>query len=775
MSAAGTDATPRRTRAVQVPVGPPGAKRWGDRLADAPGPVLLVVVGLAYLALSQLVMLRDDPVTGTSLWPAVGLTLGVLMLVPTHRWGWVVGAVALAELASDLAWGYPVGATLGWALSNIAGPLLAAFLLRRAGNVRGALAPVRPLLQFLVLGVVVGPLAGATIGAVTTALSSSSGLAEVWADYFVGDALGVLVVAPLLLASRGPDTRRSWRELVALILSTAVVSIAVFTDFGGSWMITMPYLLIPYFAWAALRFGTLGTAWTSLGVTAVASVFTAGGVGPFALAGEPEGIAVTLLQIFLAATVSFALLLAALVSDLSDRRQIEAALRHQATHDPLTGLPNRSRFAEELEDALAAADETGRRIGLLFCDLDGLKAVNDRLGHKGGDELLIEVARRLRGCVRPDDLVARISGDEFVVLLLEVDEDVVQRVARRLVDEVAEPFRSAPQREIRPSISVGAAVAEAGDTPDSLFRVTDTALYRAKRRGRGRVVVVDEALRREAGTQVRDEGQLPAAFEEDQLVCHFQPVVELASGRLVGAEASVRWQHPDLGLLDADRFIPAVEALGWGDRLFETVLTQSLQAQMQWPARTGQRPRVSVNISALQLGSGGVVNAVLRALADTDAPAEALCVEVTNTTPLDDVGVASLNQLHALGVHLVLDGFGAGWASMSRIARIKWDLLKVDRSFVAGLGTDPSAIDMVRAMVAMADALGIRAGADGVTRIGQLEVLADLGCEVAQGPLFSRHEPAEEVGRMLASERVWTGEELVRKGVTEELAAAVEV
>jgi diguanylate cyclase (GGDEF)-like protein len=774
MPEAGTDATSRRTRTIRVPVDRRGTKRWGDRLADAPGPVLLVVVGLAYLGLSQLVMLRNDPVTGASLWPAAGLTLGVLMLVPTHRWAWVVGAVALAELASDLAWGYPVGVTLGWALSNIAGPLLAAFLLRKAGNERGELAPVRPLLQFFVLGVVVGPLAGATIGAATTTLSRGSGFAEVWPDYFVGDALGVLVVAPLLLAGRGAETRRSPRELVALILSTAAVSIAVFTDFGGSWMVTMPYLLIPYFAWAALRFGTVGTAWTSLGVTAVASVFTAGGVGPFALAGEPEGIAVTLLQIFLAATVSFALLLAALVSDLSDRRQIEAALRHQATHDPLTGLPNRSRFAEELEDALSAAEVTGRRIGLLVCDLDGLKAVNDRLGHKSGDELLIEVAGRLRSSVRPDDLVARISGDEFVVLLLEVDDEILRRVARRLVAEVAEPVVLAPQREIRPSISVGAAVADEGDSPDSLFRVTDTALYRAKRRGRGRVVVVDETLRREAGTQVRDEGQLPAAFEEGQLVCYFQPVVEVATGRLVGAEAAVRWQHPDLGLLDAERFIPAVEAMGWGDRLFESVLAQSLRAQMQWTARTGQSPRVSVNTSALQLGSGGVVNAVLAALAETDAPAEALCVEVSTATPLDDIGAAALNQLHALGVQLVLDGFGAGGTSMSRIARIQWDLVKVDRSFVADVGADAPATDVVRAMVAMAEALGIRAGADGVARMNQLEVLAELGCDVAQGPLFSRPVTAEELGRMLASDRAWTGEDFVRQAVAVELAAAGE-
>ena len=722
---------------------------------------MFVTVGLAYLGLAQVVMWLNDPVAhGASVWPAAGLSLGFLMLLPTSRWGWAVGAIAMAELAGDLAWGYTAGVSMGWALSNATEPLLGAYLLRRFGNPRGELAPLRLLLLFLAFGVLVGPIVGASAGASVSALSAGAAYLEIMLDQFVGDALGVLVVAPLLLAARGSTVPRSRRELTALILSTGLVSAVVFTDFGGAWMVTMPYLLIPFFAWSALRFGTVGTAWTSVGVTAVAAVLTSAGGGPFALAGGPGGTATLLLQLFLAITVSFALLLAALVSDLSDRRQIELALRYQATHDALTGLPNRTYFAEALQTALTTDAETGRGTGLLVCDLDLFKAVNDRVGHKGGDELLVEIADRLQKGVRPEDLVARISGDEFVVLLFDVDEDAARRVALRVIEMVARPGVLGERTEVRPSISVGAAVAKPGESADSLFQVADAALYQAKRRGPGRVVVVDETLRHQAHTQVRDEDDLPAAFAEGQLVCYFQPLVELSTGRMTAAESTVRWQHPGLGLLDPERFLPAVAAMGWADRLLETVLDQSLRAQRGWAGQSGGLPRVSVNVSALQLGSGGVVNAVLRALTEYDVPPEMLCVEVTKSTPLDDIGVANLHQLHALGVHLVLDGFGAGWASMARIARIPWDLLKIDRSFVADLGSDPRAADVVRAMVAMADALGIQIGAEGVTRMSQLDVLMELGCEVAQGPLFCRPETADGIRDLLAADRRWAAGEL---------------
>ncbi len=730
--------------------------------------MLFVSVGLACLTLSQIVMALAGPLAGgAGLWPSAGLSLAVLMLTSTRSWGWVLGAVALAELAGDLAWNYPLGASLGWTLGNVMAPFVAALLLRRAGNHDGDLAPVRPLLLFVCLGVVAGPVLGSTVAAV----ASSAGVGEfgeLWTRYFLGDALGVLVVAPLLLGAGGAR-RRATKELVALVVATGLSSAAVFTAIGGSWMVTMPYLLIPFFAWAALRFGTRGTAWMSLGVAVIASGCTGIGLGPFALAAGPDAHAVTLLQVFLVITVSFSLLLAAVASDLSDRRQIEDVLRHQATHDALTGLANRRGFAEAL-DTPCRASADGRTTGLLVCDVDRLKAVNDRMGHKGGDELLVQVAERLRGSVRPEDLVARISGDEFVVVLRDVDEAALRHVARRVMDTVARPVVLEHRREVRPSMSVGAAVAEPGETVDALFQVADAALYQAKRRGRGQVVVADESFRSRAHAQIRTEDDLPAAFEEGQLVCYFQPVIDLTTGRMAAVEATLRWRHPELGILDAERFLTAVEVLGWGDRIFETVLRQSLGAQQRWVEQSGRRLCVSVNVSATQLAAGSVFNMVLQALADSGAPADALCVEVTQNTPLDELSVASLHQLHAMGVRLVLDGFGAGWSSMAHLARIPWDFIKVDRGFVADLGSDPGAADLVGAMSAMAAALGIRIGAEGVARIGQLEALVGIGCDLAQGSLFSRPDTAEEVGRMLAENREWLGEELRRPAAAEEVA-----
>lgn len=726
------------------------------RISAAPGPLLFVTVALGYLALSQLVMWVNDPVVnGASLWPAAGLTLGVLLLVPTARWGWVLAAVMLAEFAGDLAWGYPVAATVGWALSNSLEPLVGAFLLRRAVTPRAELPPAKRFLLFLVCAVVVGPLVGATLGSAASAVVSGYPFGQVWLQYFVGDALGVLVIAPLLLARRSDRSTRSFRELAALVAGSILITLSVFSDFGGTWMVTMPYLVIPFFAWAALRFGTSGTAWMALGVTVLANASTVAGTGPFAVAADTPGEAVLLLQVFLAITVSSAHLLATVVSDLSDRRQMESMLRHQATHDVLTGLANRLRLETELEAACLEPTRSGAALGLLVCDLDGFKAVNDRVGHRGGDELLVRLAERLTAGVRPDDMVARISGDEFVVMVRDVDAADLTAVAQRVSETVARPVRLEGRRVVRPSVSIGAALRLPGEGPEDLFRMADAALYEAKRRGRGSVVLADEELRERAAAQLRTEDRLAAAFDESQIVAYFQPIVDLATGRVAAAEAVVRWRHAELGLLDAERFLPAVEATGLGDRLFEVTVLQALRGHLMWTATAGREIPVSVNVSAMQLAGGGAVNTVLRALAETDAAATGLCLEVTKDTPLDDLGVASLHQLHALGVRVVLDGFGAGWSSMTQLIRSPWDYLKIDSSFMSALDGGAATADVFRAMTAMAEALGIRVAADGVTRIGQLELLTALGCQLAQGPLLGRPETAEDLARLLEEDRLW--------------------
>ena len=473
-------------------------RRAADRLPSRvpSGPAVLLAVGLVYLAMSQVSVWLNDPAkAGAGLWPAAGVTLGALVLLPPSRWGWVLSAVLLAEVGGDVARGYPLAAAVGWAAGNMVEPWLGAVLLRRHGNRAGALSPVAPLLRFLLLAVVAAPVVGGTVGTAATVLFVGGGFGDVWPKYVVGDGVGVLTVAPLLLAWRTPRPypRSPW-EAAVLGLGVVVVGVLVLSDLAGSWSVSLAYLLIPFFTWAALRYGALGVAVLSVPVAVVGEWVTANGLGAFAHAAEPAGgHAVVLLQLFLAVSVSSALVVAALVDDLDDRRQVEVRLRHQATHDALTGLPNRALLSAAVDAAVTARHEPGRGPVLLVCDMDDFKSVNDTYGHAAGDALLVETGRRLRAGVRNDDLVARISGDEFVVLVRDADDVTVRRLAERVVAVVAEPFTvpagaRTPGAVLRAGLSVGTARAVPAGSPDDLFAAADAALYAAKGQGRARVV-----------------------------------------------------------------------------------------------------------------------------------------------------------------------------------------------------------------------------------------------------------------------------------------------
>lgn len=395
-------------------------RRRRDRLlaVRARGPLVMASMAAGHLALAQLVLWVNDPVgAGAGVWPAAGLPLAALLLLPTRMWVWVLAGVAAAELGGDLAHGYPLAASIGWTLGNVAGPLVGATLVRRSGNRSGALVPLRRLLGFLAFAVVAGPVVGSAIGSMATVYGVGElPMSEVWPKYVVGDALGVLIVAPVLLTLGVRATRRPWRETAPLALGALAVSVAAFSEWSGPLERGAAYLLIPFFTWAALRYGPRGTALLSLGVAVVSVGFATRGEGPFTtadIAGEP----VTVLQAFLGVTVASALVLAALVSELSDRDQVADALRRQARLDPLTGLPNRAALAQALAAGQTSCD---RGTALLVCDIDHLKAINDTLGHRAGDLLIRRVAGRIVDSVRPQDLVTRISGDEFVVLVRDV-------------------------------------------------------------------------------------------------------------------------------------------------------------------------------------------------------------------------------------------------------------------------------------------------------------------------------------------------------------------
>lgn len=744
-----------------VSLAPPSrepASHWLDAVVVTrrAGPVLFAGVAVAYVVITQLALWLKEPANGgAGLWPAAGLTLAVLVLFPPRLWGWVLAAIAVAELGGDLARGYPLWVSLGWMVGNCVEPLVGALLLRRFGNPRGQLAPLSQLMRFLLLAVVVAPLVGGTIGAAATVVGFGSSIMQVWPAFVIGDTLGVLIVAPVLLALRA-RTSRQRTEFAGLVAASLLATGVTFAP-AQLWTANTGVVLVPCFTWAALRFGVRGTAWLSAVVTLVANTATAFGHGPFA-ATEPDGErALLTLQAFLAVTVASALILAASVDDLSDGRQVRRALHHQATHDHLTGLPNRAHLAAVLETALQRCARRGGHVGVLLCDVDLFKTVNDTYGHTAGDRYLVEVAQRMAGAVRDGEEIARVGGDEFLVLAEGVDSDGLDAIAERLVAAVQQPVLLAPGRQVTPSLSIGVALSEATRSGDSVFTHADQALYQAKKGGRGRIQHFDAPLRLALRERQLIEDDLPAALGDGQVYCLHQPEVDLATGELFSFESLARWQHPSRGTIPPDRFVPVVESTGLSPVLFATVLEQTLQAQGAWAGRLGFRPAVAVNVSALQLNDHDLVEGVAAALARYGASPDDLWLEVTETVSADPGALQVLSALHESGVRLAIDDFGTGWSSMARLAQHPWDLVKLDRSFIAPLGRDPRAEHLVRAMVVMAHALGMRALAEGVETSEQLDRVRELGCDVAQGFLFSPAVPACEAGALVDTHGRWLG------------------
>ena len=728
---------------------------WGGRVA---GLLLFLGAAAGYFALAQFVLWLNDPVNlGAGFWPAAGLTLALLVLVPPRRWGWILAGVAVAELGGNLMHGYPVGASLWWTAGNCIEPLIGATLLRRWGNPSGSLVPVHQLRRFVVAAVLVGPIVGASLGSIgTVVLPGETAVWQIWPKYAVGDALGVLVVAPMLLCWKGRRIARRTGETAALAIALVTVTTVAMRTWGGVWDAAMPYLVIPLLLWAAMRYGSRGAAVAVFTMTQIANWFTATGDGPFAAAGAAGGHAITLLQMFLVITALSTFVLAALVVDLVGHEEVEARLERQASTDALTGLPNRAVLTASLSHELAAATRPGG-VGVLMCDVDHFKVVNDGLGHHAGDEVLVEVARRMSGCVRTGDLVTRFAGDEFAIVPDSTGESL-ENLARRLLAAMAAPMTLSDGTKLTPSISVGLAHGDAGSDPTALLRDADAALFRAKELGRGRFHRFDDELRLQVADRLFLQTELADALANDDLSCVYQPEIVIASGELFSFEALSRWNHPTRGSISPDRFIPVIEAMGDAGQLFDHVLEESLDAQAQWAKRLGFHPSVAVNLSARQLGDTDLAGTVASALTRRGAPASSLWIEVTESALATTTASNILLALHDLGVRLAIDDFGTGWSSMARLASFPWDLLKIDRSFVAALdGPNPFAEHVVRSTIAMAHALGIPTTAEGVETTGQLDRLAEMGCDMAQGYLFARPAPAREAIEHVTVHGHWTG------------------
>jgi diguanylate cyclase (GGDEF)-like protein/PAS domain S-box-containing protein len=439
--------------------------------------------------------------------------------------------------------------------------------------------------------------------------------------------------------------------------------------------------------------------------------------------------------------------------DVTERKRLEDELAHQAFHDSLTNLANQALFRDRVSHALERVTGRDTSMSVLFLDLDNFKTVNDSLGHTAGDELLVAVSQRLGGCLRTGDTAARLGGDEFAVLIeaTSTHQEAID-VADRIIGSLRLPFALAT-KDVVISASIGIAFATPGIDGDQLLRNADLAMYTAKARGRGRRELFEPEMHQAVVERLEVEADLRLACERDELIVHYQPLVQLETGDIIGVEALVRWNHPVRGLLPPDKFIPIAEDTGLIDDIGRHVLSEACSRVRRWQIEYPEYVSLSasVNLSPQQLQDPHLIADVADALLMSGlAPAD-LTLEITEGAMMRDTDAAlsSLEGLKALGVRLAVDDFGIGHSSLSYLQRFPIDVLKIDKSFVWEIEGSPEDSALTRAIVRLAQTLHLTAVAEGVETIGQASALRALGCEVGQGFYFARPMAAEALGELL--------------------------
>ena len=449
------------------------------------------------------------------------------------------------------------------------------------------------------------------------------------------------------------------------------------------------------------------------------------------------------------------------LTDITVRKLAEERLLHDAFHDALTGLPNRTLFLDRMGVALEQSRRhKGLAFGVLFLDLDRFKNLNDSLGHSAGDSLLVEFASRLRACLRPGDTVARLGGDEFGILLNEVTapEDAT-RVAERILELLEQPFAIGPH-EVVITASIGIAFGSASyETPEDILRDTDTAMYRAKASGRSCFQVFDQAMHSSVAALLKLEMDLRRAVERSSFVMHYQPIISLEAGRIAGFEGLVRWIDPERGIVAPMRFISVAEETGLIVPIGWWALREACTQVRRWQERWPMDPPLyaSVNVSGKIFGQPDIVERVWNLLEETGLPPTSLRLEITESILMDhgEQALQILGELRALGVQFSIDDFGTGFSSLSYLQRFSYDTLKIDRSFIAGMQDKADVSAIVQTIVGLGSRLGMSVVAEGVETVGQFERLKAMGCPAAQGFWFSKPVEAAKAEKLISRPHVW--------------------
>ncbi len=451
--------------------------------------------------------------------------------------------------------------------------------------------------------------------------------------------------------------------------------------------------------------------------------------------------------------------------DITERRRAEEQIVRLGYYDSLTNLPNRYLFKDRLAQSLQHARRHGKMVGVIFLDLDRFKRINETFGHSAGDKMLELVADRLSECVRSTDTVARVEdgqanitlarlgGDEFSLLVTEMERvQDVARVARRLLDCLSRPLVLENGQEIFVTVSVGISLSpEDGDESESLLKNAEVAMYHAKNQGRANLQFYNASMNAMAFQRMLLESDLQRALERDEFVIYYQPLVEIATQRIVAAEALARWNHPQQGLIFPGHFMTLAAETGLIDDLVRWTLRQVCAQNVAWK-RAGYRPiRTAVNVRSQQFIQEDLQGLITEVLQETGCPPERLELEITEETVMDEeeVSIAILKTLRDKGIRIAIDDFGTGYSSLSYLKSFPIDTLKIDMSFLRGIPDEPENVSIVKAIIAMGQSLGLEVLAEGVERAEQLEFLRRAGCNMMQGYYFSRPVPVDEFTEML--------------------------
>ena len=434
-------------------------------------------------------------------------------------------------------------------------------------------------------------------------------------------------------------------------------------------------------------------------------------------------------------------------ADISERKANEERIRHLAQHDALTGLPNRFTLSTHLEHALTRSSRNQAILALMFIDLDNFKTINDTLGHHIGDRLLCEVADRIRNAVRKSDIVARIGGDEFVVVLEGIHHEAdAAHVAQKIVDELSSALMiESMALHTTPSIGIALYPNDAANS-DTLMRNADVAMYHAKSAGRNNYQFYAEHMNKAAAVRVQLEARLRAALQNDEFQLHYQPQVDLVTGKVIGVEALIRWYNVELGHVSPATFIPLSEEIGLIVPISEWVLRTACRTARTWLDAGIDFGTMSVNVSPQQFRQANFPNRLQQILDESGLPATCLELEITESTIMEtaEIAIAMLCRLKDLGLSLAVDDFGTGYSSLAYLKRFPIDRLKIDRSFVMDIETDPADAAIASAIIALAHSLHLKVIAEGVETEPQSDFLKHQGCDIVQGYFYSRPIPAQD-------------------------------